>query len=275
MLIPLPLLLCTVWVKVGICTADSLINIALCCLGYIPGLVHAWYIIFKYPEDLEDPNYSRLAQDDGSHVPGRSGGRGRVISRDAENGRVTYYYISPPQQRRQQPPHEQGYQQPEPAYADGRRASQVQDGGVGVVPQGQRSYGTVDTQAPGASSSNGVDEEFDGDRRPPTYAEAVRGDHKIQHWLGVGEGRWNIDIWRMSFSSSFFLFPIFLILFWSGCWYLLQCWNRHDSWIYPDLLSSAIFSPFFTHSHHKKQRVNSTPSLTMLMTSTLFCFACL
>jgi len=181
MLIPLPLLLCTVWVKVGICTADSLINIALCCLGYIPGLVHAWYIIFKYPEDLEDPNYSRLAQDDGSHVPGRSGGRGRVISRDAENGRVTYYYISPPQQRRQQPPHEQGYQQPEPAYADGRRASQVQDGGVGVVPQGQRSYGTVDTQAPGASSSNGVDEEFDGDRRPPTYAEAVRGDHKIQH----------------------------------------------------------------------------------------------
>jgi hypothetical protein len=32
----------TVWIKRGICTADSLINIALCCLGYIPGLLHAW-----------------------------------------------------------------------------------------------------------------------------------------------------------------------------------------------------------------------------------------
>ena len=32
----------TVWIKRGICSADSLINIALCCLGYIPGLLHAW-----------------------------------------------------------------------------------------------------------------------------------------------------------------------------------------------------------------------------------------
>lgn len=28
---------------------DSLINILLCVLGYLPGLIHSWYIIAKYP----------------------------------------------------------------------------------------------------------------------------------------------------------------------------------------------------------------------------------
>ncbi|CAH2350821.1 protein Sna4p [[Candida] railenensis] len=41
---PLP-----VWIRRGICTCDSLINILLCLLGYIPGLIHSWYIIAKYP----------------------------------------------------------------------------------------------------------------------------------------------------------------------------------------------------------------------------------
>ncbi|KUI57490.1 Plasma membrane proteolipid 31 [Cytospora mali] len=45
---PLP-----VWVKCGICSADSLLNILLCMLGYVPGLLHAWYIIAKYPEPVE------------------------------------------------------------------------------------------------------------------------------------------------------------------------------------------------------------------------------
>ncbi|CAG2176700.1 unnamed protein product [Oppiella nova] len=30
------------------CDCDLLINILLCCLGYIPGIIHALYIIFKY-----------------------------------------------------------------------------------------------------------------------------------------------------------------------------------------------------------------------------------
>ncbi|KAI9468083.1 MAG: plasma membrane proteolipid 3 [Benjaminiella poitrasii] len=30
------------------CTCDLLINIALTCLGYIPGIIHALYIILKY-----------------------------------------------------------------------------------------------------------------------------------------------------------------------------------------------------------------------------------
>ncbi|KAI8341033.1 plasma membrane proteolipid 3 [Chlamydoabsidia padenii] len=30
------------------CNSDLLINIALTCLGYIPGIIHALYIILKY-----------------------------------------------------------------------------------------------------------------------------------------------------------------------------------------------------------------------------------
>lgn len=41
---PLP-----VWIRRGICSMDSLINIMLCVLGYFPGLIHSWYIIAKYP----------------------------------------------------------------------------------------------------------------------------------------------------------------------------------------------------------------------------------
>ncbi|KAG7004974.1 hypothetical protein G7Y79_00022g051950 [Physcia stellaris] len=62
-----------VWVKSGICSADSLINLALCCLGFIPGLLHAWYIIAKNPE--ESSYYE-------------------TVPPDAEHGRVTYYYVS-------------------------------------------------------------------------------------------------------------------------------------------------------------------------------------
>ncbi|ODV82337.1 uncharacterized protein CANTADRAFT_4345 [Suhomyces tanzawaensis NRRL Y-17324] len=41
---PLP-----VWIRRGFCSADSWINILLCFLGYLPGLIHSWYIIAKYP----------------------------------------------------------------------------------------------------------------------------------------------------------------------------------------------------------------------------------
>ncbi|KYK61333.1 hypothetical protein DCS_02475 [Drechmeria coniospora] len=67
---PLP-----VWVKCGICSADSVINILLCCLGFVPGLFHAWYIIAKYPE----PPYEY-----------------EVLNADNEGGRVTYVYVQTP-----------------------------------------------------------------------------------------------------------------------------------------------------------------------------------
>ncbi|EEY15164.1 conserved hypothetical protein [Verticillium alfalfae VaMs.102] len=84
---PLP-----VWVKRGICSADSIINILLCVLGFvrsltatpatepsptntaqIPGLIHAWYIIVQYPEPANE--YDSLPQN------------------DREGGRVTYVFV--------------------------------------------------------------------------------------------------------------------------------------------------------------------------------------
>lgn len=116
-------------------------------LGFIPGLIHAWYIILKNPE----PDY-----DDVAYEPISGGASQR---RDLENGQVTYYYVS------NQPPRQ---------------------------PSQQRAYGAVDQHAStetnaqpkpsnhpqqgGAGSSSGQGEA----RPPPTYAEAVQGDNKIQ-----------------------------------------------------------------------------------------------
>ncbi|KJZ77785.1 hypothetical protein HIM_02962 [Hirsutella minnesotensis 3608] len=130
---PLP-----VWIKCGICSADSVINILLCVLGFIPGLIHAWYIIAKYPEPSCD--YDALPQ-------------------DQEAGRVTYVYVQSPARcggAPQPPPHgamnygTQGNAQP---------SSQQQQG---VAPAA-------------ASSSNNQQRAV-----PPSYAEVVAGDHKIQ-----------------------------------------------------------------------------------------------
>ncbi|KAL9113123.1 MAG: hypothetical protein Q9227_002735 [Pyrenula ochraceoflavens] len=131
----------TVWVKSGLCTADSLINIALCCLGYLPGLLHAWYIIAKNPEYDYYDEYEPI--------------------RDAEAGnsqRVTYYYVQQPQSNSQHP--------------------QSQPQNYGTQQQQQ--------QVQGESNQDGVAGGSNGEaggaaaRPPPTYAEAVRGDNKVQ-----------------------------------------------------------------------------------------------
>ncbi|PNY26328.1 Plasma membrane proteolipid 3 [Tolypocladium capitatum] len=131
---PLP-----VWVKRGICSADSLINILLCCLGFIPGLFHAWYIIAKYPE----PAFEYEA-----------------LSGDREGGRVTYVYV----QHRGPGCHENQQPHPQGAMDYGTRSE-----GQAQPPQQQNGV----TASGGASSSNhgGV---------PPSYAEVVAGDHKVQ-----------------------------------------------------------------------------------------------
>lgn len=41
---PIPVL-----IKRGFCSADFWINILLCILGVIPGILHCYYIIAKYP----------------------------------------------------------------------------------------------------------------------------------------------------------------------------------------------------------------------------------
>ncbi|KAI2466809.1 hypothetical protein F4781DRAFT_335738 [Annulohypoxylon bovei var. microspora] len=122
---PLP-----VWVKTGLCSADSIINILLCMLGYLPGLIHSWYIISKFPELYE---YEAVAPE------------------DAESGqRVTYVFVAQPQSER--PP------QASPANPN---------------------YGTA-SAGNGASSSSSAAGPSQHDPAPPTYAEAVKGDHKVQ-----------------------------------------------------------------------------------------------
>ncbi|MCJ1342777.1 hypothetical protein MMC31_000966 [Peltigera leucophlebia] len=79
-----------VWVKRGLCSADSLINIALCILGFLPGLLHAWYIIASYPES----DYEEIPNDGG------------------EGARVTYYYVN---RREQEYPSQQQQAGPKPA----------------------------------------------------------------------------------------------------------------------------------------------------------------
>ncbi|KAK1752261.1 UPF0057-domain-containing protein [Echria macrotheca] len=144
---PLP-----VWVKRGICSADSLINILLLTLGYVPGLLHSWYIIAKFPEP--DFDYQGPA--------------------DAEHGRV-YVFIHEPQSQGQQH-HQQG--QPK----------------LNAPPphQSNMNYGT--TSAPGASSapasgsssapqpqqSHDAGEGSSDHPPPPSYAQVVAGDHKVQ-----------------------------------------------------------------------------------------------
>ncbi|PLB49043.1 UPF0057-domain-containing protein [Aspergillus steynii IBT 23096] len=142
----------SVWIKVGICTADSIINLALCCLGYVPGLLHAWYIILKHPEpDYDDPSYEPIPAG-----PGRG--------RDVENGRVTYYYVS----------HQPGQQPPPRAYGtlgSQNPARTAQSDGRQAAPKPQQG-----PPAEGGSSS----QSHDDSRPPPTYAEAVKGDNKVQ-----------------------------------------------------------------------------------------------
>ena len=98
-------------------------------LGYLPGLIHAWYIISLYPEP-SDYEYETIPNDHG------------------ENGRVTYYYVNhrPSGEALRQ----QGY-----GTTEGMRAPppQQQQGGEG-------------------STEGGV---------PPSYEQAIEGDHKVQH----------------------------------------------------------------------------------------------
>ncbi|KAL6883082.1 hypothetical protein HDV57DRAFT_495352 [Trichoderma longibrachiatum] len=137
---PLP-----VWVKRGICSADSLINILLCILGFIPGLLHAWYIIAKFPEPPYE--YDAVPNDD------RDGGR-------HGSNRVTYVYVqSPPGPHHQQQPN-----------------NKPQDG------HGRMNYGTTSQPQPQqqgvTSSGEGSSDHHHG--VPPSYAEVVAGDHKVQ-----------------------------------------------------------------------------------------------
>ncbi|KHN98471.1 putative protein family UPF0057 [Metarhizium album ARSEF 1941] len=138
---PLP-----VWVKCGICSADSIINLLLCCLGFLPGLFHAWYIIAKFPEPAYE--YESLPQ---------------------EGGRVTYVYV--------QTPHVPHCRPPAPS---GGMGYGTQQGGINKNQQQHpQTHGSQQPQGQaGASSAQDTSNSHDG--VPPSYAEVVAGDHKVQ-----------------------------------------------------------------------------------------------
>lgn len=130
-------------------------------LGYLPGLIHAWYIISLYPE----PDYSDYEVLDPEAGPRRTDG----------NGRVTYYYV---QHRSDAPPQHASAGQPVPQ----RSLQQQQNQQRGAAGGNQVGYGTVapsqqqQQQQPAAGSSNAPEAEG----VPPSYEQAIRGDNKIQ-----------------------------------------------------------------------------------------------
>lgn len=129
-----------VWIKSGLCSADSLINILLCMLGYVPGLIHAWYIIAKNPE------YDYEAIPDAEGAPHGRGGQ-----------RVTYYYVS----------HENRPRGNNTGY--GTQGQGQGQGRAPAVPQNSRP--TVSGPSSGENANAAP---------PPSYADAVKGDHKVQ-----------------------------------------------------------------------------------------------
>lgn len=84
---PLP-----VWIKRGFCSTDSFINIILTILGYIPGLIHSFYIISKYPLP---PNGIVIIDEE----------CGEVIHRDRDGVRVVRVH---PHHHHEQPVFSQG-----------------------------------------------------------------------------------------------------------------------------------------------------------------------
>ena len=122
-------------------------------LGYLPGLLHAWYIIARNPE--RDYDYEVL--------PDSERGQGQ------QGGRVTYYYVRHAPSRREYgtesghnrpappPPSGQGQASNRPAPAPPSQEGQIR------LPEGP-SVG-AGSEEPGA---------------PPSYSEVVRGDNKIQ-----------------------------------------------------------------------------------------------
>jgi uncharacterized membrane protein YqaE (UPF0057 family) len=162
-----------VWVKRGVCSADSFINIALCStsyfpepalpqpsqltiavLGFLPGLFHAWYIIAATPS----PTYEQLAQ------------------HDPERGQITYYYVS----NQQQPQ----YHQQQPGRAPVKPVAAAPQRGYGTV-AGAQQQGVVQPQPAAAAASSSaaaapVQRQSEDGAPPPSYSQVVEGDHKVQ-----------------------------------------------------------------------------------------------
>ncbi|KAL8666282.1 MAG: hypothetical protein Q9202_001551 [Teloschistes flavicans] len=141
-----------IWIKSGFCSADSLINILLCCLGFIPGLLHAWYIIAAHPDES---SYEYADLEHGQGGP-------------PHQGHVTYYYVNDSRNNSVSGPTPQGY-------PSQRAYGTVQN--MGVPPQGQPSQ---QPQRPGQQGPSGQGSSQQAEGVPPSYEQAIAGDNKVQ-----------------------------------------------------------------------------------------------
>lgn len=140
-----------VWIKRGLCSADSLINFALCLLGFVPGLLHAWYIIFTTP-----PDYESLAATD---LERGQAGRGVHVHHHHHNNNNNTVGQQP--QRR--------LEGTQAKLGAGKKKGY----GAIAAPQ-QQVGGNASSSAAAAGHGHGNVE------TPPSYAEALSGDHKVQ-----------------------------------------------------------------------------------------------
>jgi hypothetical protein len=122
-------------------------------LGYLPGLLHAWYIIAKNPE--RDYDYEAIPDSE-------RGGHGR-----GENGRVTYYYIRREPGRPGYGTQGQGPNRPAPPPPSGQGSNRP-----APPPPSEGQIRLPEGPSVGAGS--------DEPGAPPSYSEVVRGDNKIQ-----------------------------------------------------------------------------------------------
>ncbi|KAL1591412.1 hypothetical protein SLS60_012025 [Paraconiothyrium brasiliense] len=148
-----------VWVKKGVCSADSLINLALCCLGFLPGMIHAWYIILNNPEHTYE------------HVPDHE--------RQDSSRTTTYYYVS------HGGPAPQGGQMNYGTVGSQPNAGQFpgqHTGTTNAFPQpkakGQNVQPPHGVAGQEIGSGEASSEQPNGP--PPTYADVIKGDHKVQ-----------------------------------------------------------------------------------------------
>ncbi|KAF2395653.1 hypothetical protein EJ06DRAFT_534796 [Trichodelitschia bisporula] len=140
-----------VWVKRGICSADSLINFALLCLGYVPGLIHAWYIISKYPSEYEA-------------IPDSERGGATV---------VTYYYVQPGST----PPPSSVPVHPSAAAHSSTYGTTGNTGSTSAPAPKSKGAAKPSARAPAPAPNGESSAQHDV---PPSYADVIKGDHKVQ-----------------------------------------------------------------------------------------------
>ena len=146
------------WVKKGLCSADSLIILALCCLGFLPGLLHAWYVILQNP----DP-YDAYEQ-----VPG-DGERG--------DGRTTYYVITHEQAAAGRQNYGTVSSQPTAGQFPGQQSGA--NNSFAQPKTNKKAHGGKPAAA-AAPSQGGEGSAREPEAPPPTYADVIKGDNMVQ-----------------------------------------------------------------------------------------------